>query len=217
MLKNFLENSELSGYHPSIDSYVSSANITLQKTNAEKWLIARMKNDNVKLRQLMLQLNLTLNTSVEESDEIERLRFVINLSAAPAQTTTWTLSGSDDEVTWSTVTTLAFTTAQSGIRSVTFTRPYKYYKLTCSHTVTTLEAFLIETTFDLVLVYVTLGYICNSLRKSSGDVWGELSDAFFNNASEAFSTLVFPKDIDEDGTYGTVDEINNTKSTEMFL
>jgi len=216
MLKNFLENSELSGYHPSIDKYLTTANITTQKGNGEKWLITRLKNDNVKLRQVMLPLDLVLNTSVNEEDEIERLRLAINLSSAPAQTTTYTLQGSDDDTTFETVTTLAFTTLQSGLRSITFNRPYKYYKLTCSHSVTPTEAYLIETTFDLVLAYITLAYICNSLRKTSGDVWAELYDSFMNNAVEALSILVFPKDIDNDGTYGTTQELSNTRSTELY-
>ena len=216
MLKNFLENTELSGYHPSIDNYVASASLTTQKSNGEKWLITRLKNDNVKLRQLMLPLNLTLNTSVEESDGVERLRLVVNLSSAPVATTTFTLKGSNDNSTFTTVTTLQFTALQSGIRSVTFNMPYKYYELTCSHSVTPLESYLVETTYDLVLTYITLYYICNSLRKTAGDVWAELADVYHNNAVEAYSTMVFPRDIDEDGEYGTLDETMNTKSTELF-
>lgn len=216
MLKNYLENSELSGYHPTIDNYLTSANITIQKGNAEKWLIARLKNDNVKLKQLMLPLDLTLDTSVEETDGIERLRLAINLSSEPAQATTFTLQGSDDNTTFETITTLVFTVLQKGIKSVTFNRPYQYYKLTCSHSVTPLESYLVETTFDLVLANATLGYIANSLRKSPGDIWAELNERFITDAIDAFSTLVFPKDADEDGEYGTNDELTNTKSTELF-
>ena len=219
MLRNYLENTELSGYHPSIDNYVASASLTTHKSNAEKWLIRRLKNDNVKLRQLMLTLDLTIDTSVEETDEIERLRVAVTLNSVPAQTTTYTLYGRNDEVDdWESVTTVAFTTAQSGTRTATFNKPYIYYKLTVSPSVTPDEAYLIETTFDLVFTYVTLAYIARSLKKSAGDVWTELYDGFIQDAVDAYSTLVFPQDLDNDGTYDSdSDEINNTKSTQLFL
>lgn len=216
MLKNFVENSELTGYHPAIDNYLSSQDITTQKGNAEKWLIARMKNDNVRLRQLMLPLNLTIDTSIEEEDQIERLRLVVNLISVPSAITTFTLQGSDDNSTFTDIVTLDFSVLQKGNRSVSFTRPYKYYKLTASPSTTPTEAYLVETTFDLVLSYVTIAYICNSLRKTAGDIWSELYERYISDAVEAFSTLVFPKDIDDDGAYGNDEEKENVKSIRLF-
>lgn len=216
MLQNFIENSELSGFHPVIDSYVSKEDITKQKNNSEKWLISRLKNINTPLRQLMIPLILTINESKEETDRIERLRLVVNLSSAPTEETIYTLQGSNDNTTFSNVVTLSFTTLQSGIRSITFNKPYKYYKLTCNKSVTPLESYLVETTYDLVLINVTLAYICNSLRKSATDIWSELYVKYIDDALEAFSTLIFPRDIDESGTLDTIDEKSNVKSVRLF-
>lgn len=199
MWRTFIKHADLVNLDPIIGSYRTDT--TAYITKASERLMTRIQGRGIKLRQILLPLDLVLSTAKEDTDE--RMRFVTNLSSAVATTgIIYTLSGCNTEDgTFSSVTTISYSASESGEKSAVFSRAYKFYKVTANYTGTLSECFLVETAFDSALIFCALWLSFASLIKTPNDVWTVKALDYQQQYDDAFSELNFKVDKDDSGSY----------------
>lgn len=162
MLKNFVEASDLSKYHPNIDSnlwkntsdYSTQIGLGFERVMSDLW------TKDIDPRKVMLPVVLSSTVGKETPSDFKRLSITETNGSGSV-----TLQGSNDNTTFTTVTTVDVSTNTSEL----ITSTYKYYKYTSTFTPTAVEIY--ETIFDRPIVHATLALIFRSFFKEVGDIW----------------------------------------------
>ena len=160
---------------------------TKQKVKAEQIVLNDFINRGHKATILRPNLDLrtstdTINTSstgTSYEDTQTRMRLGYNVTVRTG-TTSLVLQGSDDEATWSTITTISVTS--TGISSEVFLTPYKYYRINSTITAGTLAftAWLTETNYDLWFAYKWLELILMNAYTNEDDQYYKRMEWFKN-------------------------------------
>lgn len=179
-------------------------------TKAKDVLTSDIKSMGYKLRLLCTPL--TLSTSKSIKDEIERTRLIVDVSANSGEVTL-TLSGTNDESneTWDEVGSIVCgtdaeddveATGSLGEQTTTFEKIYKYYKLESTPTTTgtiTYTAYLVERSFELPLIYLSLYLIFASKSKIANDDYYNKTEQYKTLYENILKSNFFSYDSNEDG------------------
>ena len=214
MWRTFIKHSDVVYYEPVIAKYIPDTTPFISRSS--EMIMQKVQAKDIKLRQILIPLDLVLNAA--EEDEFERMRFVVNLSAAVVTTgITYSLNGCNTEDgTFLSVATITYSANEYGEKSVVFTKSYKFYKVTANYTGVLTECFLVETSFDLCLIFCSLWLAFNSLVKTPNDVWSGKSLDYQQMFNDTYSELNFRVDKDESGDYDT-NEQSETIVTRLLI
>lgn len=221
MLRNLLTEADLRAYIPNIDliQWTGTDDYSAQIEAAER----EVRDDLYSimgLKSSSLRPDLTLNagttsitsstTSSEIEDEADRKRLVCNVTAFSGTSHTVTLEGSNDETTWTTVTTLTIT--ETGVESALLPLQFTYYKATVavSSGAMTANIYLTETIYDTLFAYKTLAIILQALIKTDGDQWSIKASYFHEMYEKKLSSYKMFYDANLDGTLDEGELISNT-------
>ena len=210
MLRNLLIESDLRAYIPNIDlvQWTGTDDYSAQIEAAER----EVRDDLYSimgLKSSSLRPDLTLNagttsitsstTSSEIEDEADRKRLVCNVTAFSGTSHTVTLEGSNDETTWTTVTTLTIT--ETGVESALLPLQFTYYRsvVAVSSGAMTANIYLTETIYDTLFAYKTLAIILQALIKTDGDQWSIKASYFHEMYEKKLSTYKMFYDANLDG------------------
>jgi hypothetical protein len=219
MVKVYIDEDFLKGYIPKLDDLLwnGQTNFDSQKSLMEievmndfidRGLKAVYLRNDIILRNSGTVIDSTTSESVSLKDLISRQRFVVNCQSLAGLPKTITLSGSNTgEGTFNTVAEL--TISQTGIQSTVITSLYNYYKVSCAtDTAIDYEAFLTETSYDLLHAYKWICIILNPLATGENNPYKDLLTMFEKKYSEKWDTLKIFYDINETGNVETLEEAN---------
>ena len=173
MIESFITQEMILKGEPHLDNYLSDSQLSFDDIAEESFseYLQDVKNQKFDLRKLGKQLSLQTevsNTSAytgtwTTEDYVERRRLVINITAQVGNAV-FALQGSDDKTTIYDVKT-DIQTAKAGKYNYIFNNVYKYYRLKLISIVTsiTYTGYLIETTFDFPIIFLTRAKIYHSL------------------------------------------------------
>ena len=185
MIKNFITEDYLRGILPELDSYKWSSESDFSNfiSQANNEIFEELRKKNLKLNKLMPELFLIDSGTVisdagtytgdSAEDTLNRLRFVYDVTTfSGTNDKTLTIQGSNDDVTFYTVESIAI--SETGIDSMRISEIYQYYRITFTQTEgsITLSAYLIETTYDDLFAYKTLELIMRNVKKEDNDAQG---------------------------------------------
>ena len=177
MIRNYTTQTDLEAYIPKLDSLLwgDETNFDKQKSACD----VEVMNDfiNKDYKAIFLRNDLTLRSSgvsliattaetVSAEDSITRMRFVIDCKVITSGDKTVTLYGSNDKITYNSITDILITA--TGIKSEIISQFYKYYKVTATVSSGSFDyaAFMTETSYDLLHKYKWLEIILIPLAKS---------------------------------------------------
>jgi len=199
MLESGIVYGDLTAREVSLTDYLTTVQLAQFITDARDQLESRLKSRGVKIRNLCKRLALTDATKSDE-DLIERQRIYATVTGVSG-TLTVALQGTNDDSdeTYSTVsldTALSFTT-NTTLSSV-FHNTFRYYKATKTGT-GTITYYLVETSFELCHIYLSLMLAYKSLQALLGDVWQDKAKEYEMKFEDAFNIVVYSYDEDGDG------------------
>ena len=227
MIESYLTSTDIINTEPSLADYYRTSQTSWDTLKSEAWKevaedIRALGWDIRRLcKRLSLQDSVTKTAAftgtISEEDILQRLRIVINASAVSGSgTVSFLFEGSDDEETYTTVTTISVTT--TGNTTSVFTSPYKYYRLSISSitgiTSITYSAYLIETSFERLHKYKSLEMIYRSLIALDGDVWEGKKEQYENLYKDTIQKAKFYYDADDDGE---IDDDEKDKDSRRVL
>lgn len=201
MLRTSITTTDITNLEPALADFyrTSQTDYATQILNAKQQMEVDLKNRGRELRKLCPTFSLTDATKSDE-DEIERTRLVLVITAV-TNTATFVLQGTNDDssetyTTISTNDTLSYTT--TGTKTTTFSDTFKYYKLTKTGTVT-YTAYLVERSFELPHIYLTIALIYKSLQALVSDMWEAKAEHYMTMYRDSIERTLFSYDEDLDG------------------
>lgn len=199
MIRTYLSHIDLIKQEPRLHDYLSDdqINYDLLIDQAKLILEQDVKNKGYKLRWLCTTLPLTDGTK-SVLDKFERTRLVVNVSALTDEAT-FILSGTNDDSDETYTEILnGIGIAEKGIHEYSFSQTFNYYKLDATGTVT-FTAFLVEKSFELVHLYLSLALVYKQLQALEGDMWNSKAEYYYQMYHHTLEALQFSYDLNEDG------------------
>lgn len=224
---NYILEADLKSYIPEISRLVwdDESDFSNQKREAENTVLQDIQSKGYRGIDVMPHLNLrssgnTISSSETGSASVEdyigRMRFVVNCTLFTTGGKTITLYGrnsSNEE--WLSVETLTITA--TGIKSVAFTRQFKFYKIDISVSAGTidLESYLVDCSFDRLIIFKWLEIILLDRYVNENDQYF-LKMLYFQDAyNKAWNKIKIYTDNDNNGSI-TSNEYNTTSSITML-
>lgn len=212
MLRSFITHSDILKVEPALTDYLRSdqSDFSGLVSQAKTFLEQEVKNRGLELKKLCTKLTLTDSTK-SDKDHVERTRIVIDATSVSGSPT-WVLQGTNDESneTWTTVLDGSdLTLSADGQVTKTFSDTYDYYKLTKTGTAT-YTAYLVETSWELPHIYLSLHLIYKQLEALEGDAWASKAEMYFERYQYVMNNVKYSYDADEDGTVYE-DEMKNNR------
>ena len=206
-MNNYVTETELKGFIPELTKYLwtSETDFSKQKTQAEQTVIRDLANRGYKVRELQPKLIFDITGVDYIEDNINALRFVCTADSAGSIE----LLGSNDDVTYETVTTLTFTGA--GTQSYMISTPYRYYVV--DTTESGYISFLCEITYDGLFAYKWLELILMDSFTERNDQYYERMLYFQNQYEKLLNTMILSVDIDGDGESDSQTSFNSVNVT----
>lgn len=210
MIYNYLSETDLQGHLYEKDYYkwTGQSDLSSLKSDAEQAVLLDFINSKYKLLALRPDLSLrsstdtisASSTGTSYEDTGNRLRCGYNVTVRTG-TTSLVLQGSNDETTWTTITTQSIT--DTGRGSFVFVSAYKYYRINSTITAGTLAftAWLTETIFDNFFKYKWIEFILMNAGKAEVDSKYTSYALYFRQMyNELWEKGIFQIDNDGDGT-----------------
>jgi len=210
MIYNYLSETDLQSYlYPKDDfRWTGQTDHSSSKSEAEQVVLLDFINSKYSLLALRPDLSLRSDTATLSADSTgtsyedtgNRLRCGYNVTVRTG-TTSLVLQGSNDESTWTTITTQSITATGAG--SFVFVSAYKYYRINSTITAGTLAftAWLTETIFDNCFKYKWLEFILMTAGKADPDSKFTNYAMYFREMyKEIFANGFYQIDNDGDGT-----------------
>lgn len=209
MLYNYVNETYLKTFVPELTQFLWTGETTFdaQKQAAEQIVTTDFLTSEYK--PLALRPDLYLRTSTDTlsdsstgtsyEDTANRLRLAYNVTVRTG-TTSLVLQGSNDESTWTTITTQSITATGRG--SFVFISAFKYYRINSTITAGTLAftAWLTENIYDLFFAYKTLELILMNAGKTEDNKYTQYALYFAQMYKDLWAKGIFWKDNDGDGT-----------------
>jgi len=181
MIYNYCTETDLKGFFPELSRYLWSgeSDYSKQKQTAEQIFSADLINRGYKSVYMRPDLYLRTSTDVLTANEtgvsyedtVTRLRLCYNIISYTG-TCSLVLEGSNDELTWSDITTVSITA--TGINSTVFVSAYKYYRVNATvGTNLAFKAWLTETNYDLFIQYKWLELIMWNASREAEDIYAQ--------------------------------------------
>lgn len=217
-VNTFVDTTVLLTYEASIQDYYRSGQTSwaTQVTTGLREIIQDLKKlgKDIKLFSTPYELQAettvtgaTTGTATTNEDAVERMMLVVNTTGDG----TWTLKGSNDNVTFNTVTTL--TTALDTVTTLNemFSTPYKYYRLDYSGSGAVYSGYLVSTAFFLAHVYKSLSLVYQSLTSESDDFWLNKAVYYNEKYNQEINNLMADYDTDESGDVDSEETLTKLK------
>jgi hypothetical protein len=208
MLKTYITNEDVIEFEPALDDYLRSTQTDFQDQIDKTFeiLVQDLKSNGLKIKLLCTPLELQASAAKTTSfdglgveDEIERRFWILNVTANSGSCV-FTLQGSNDNVTFTTITTQAIT--QTGSYANLITTIYDYYRVTFSGTSATYSSELIEESFFFTHLYLTLWNIYTSLQSQVGDMWESKAIKYWELYQTTLKSIKYSYDEDDSGSVG---------------
>lgn len=166
MIENWITHARIVQGEPALDDYLMSDQSSFDDIIDEAYdeYLCDMKDRQVDLRRLGIQLTLPIDETVSAEDTVERRRIVLTVDGLYE----FTLQGCNtSDGTFEDVKEIATTGA--GATSYILPKTFKYYKLIVDSGSGTYSAYLYETTFDYPLLYLMRSKVFFSVYHRNGD------------------------------------------------
>lgn len=219
MLRTYVTHAELLKYEPRIDDYLASDQNDYSDiiASAKEILTQDLKSNSLELKKICTPLVLhegsetTTSTGTTYADKIERRFLVLNVTAISG-TATFTLKGTNESGNADqTVKTVVITS--TGEYTYIFDEVYSKYSIDYAGTSCTFTAELIEESFYLAHIYVSLNRIYQQNRHRIGSTW-ESKAEYYNQLYESqMRVIVHSYDSNLDGS---IDEDENSNIRVTF-
>jgi len=210
MIESNITNTDISALEPRLVDVLENgtADIDAAITSAYDLLFTFFINSQRKIKRVCKHLDLS-TTAVQ--DETQRNRLVVTVSTFSSNGTI-TLYGSNDNSTFTTVTSQAFTAASTYKKK--FYDLYDYYKIaqTNDGTASTVTSYLVETAFELAHIYLTLAILYREIISKYGSSYQEKADYYLGLYEKTLEDMTYSYDLDDDGEV-TEEEIENNRVT----
>jgi hypothetical protein len=218
MLKSFITITELQTYYPSVDKLIS-AYVTAPGVQINA-AVRRLTNDlrslkNTVAGKVMIPANfsetlitITGNTT-SDSKYVDRINQVLRIVVKKSSCSVGSvnekiyLDGSQDGTIWDEGIAVVSLTAGAGELSSAYTLSYPYYRyraVVATSINFTGYIYLIETTFDHLIIYKTLEILFGGLFKSVDDANDKMKNYWKSNYDDILATLKYAYDMDDSGT-----------------
>jgi hypothetical protein len=196
-VQTFVTTAEVHKFEPSLANYYPSgySDWSVQIAVALREILQSLKNNGKKVRLYCTPLSLqntvsvtvnTTGTAVE--DIVERMAWSNTISAGSG---TLSLYGSNDNDTFELITTATAT------GTTIFTHTYKYYRVDYTGSSCTYSSALVETSFYLAHIYLTLSLIYRLLADSNDDFWINKANYYNGQYETAMNNMLTSYDDDE--------------------
>lgn len=208
MLKTYVTNEDIIEFEPSLDDYLRSTQTDFQDQIDKTFeiLVQDLKSNGLKIKNLCTPLSLqssvtktTSFTGTGVEDEIER-RFWILTVTANTGTCTFTLDGSNDNTTFTTIIMQAIT--GTGTYTNLVTDLYDYYRVNFAGTSATYSSSLVEESFFMAHLYLTIWNIYTSLQSMVGDFWESKAVKYWELYQSTLRSIKYSYDEDDSGSVG---------------
>lgn len=222
MLTNYVDETYLKGFFPELTKYLWTSETTFDKAKAMAEQIVFNDFINRGYRGAFLRPALWLKesatitateTTASVEDTVTRLRYRYTVTAHTGTTgKTIALKGSNDDSTYTTITTITLGTTAVAETGALITTPYKYYKLTTTLADGSLayDFKLVETNYDLFFAYKWLEIILMNTMKEDGDQYHSKAMYFKDLYNKLWSDTKIFDDVNED------EEIDDEETQIMF-
>ena len=206
MLKTYITNEDIIEFEPALDDYLRSTQTDFQDQIDKTFeiLVQDLKSNGIKIKLLCIPLELQASASKTTSftgtgveDIIERRFWTLNVTASSGACI-FTLEGSNDNVTYSTVTTQAI--SQTGTYTNLIPTIYDYYRVSFTGTSATYSSDLIEESFYFTHLYLTLWNIYTSLQSQVGDMWESKAIKYWELYQTTLKSIKYSYDEDDSGS-----------------
>lgn len=222
---NHIVENDLKSLIPEISRLLWSdeTDYSLQKAEAEKFVMQDLLDRGFKARDLMPQLVLrnsgtalteTAIESVSNEDVISRLRFVYQVTGFTAGGTKQIiLEGTNDKETYYTVKTISVTANAS--TSLIIPAQYKYYRVSATVTGGSMDysAYLVETTFDRLITFKWLELILLDRYVEEDDQYHSKMMYCQKGYNSLWNTITIWRDSDASGDIDSSEKVTTNSIT----
>ena len=210
MLANYTDEIYLKGFVPELSRLLWSGetDYSKQKEKAEQIVSMDFLVSSYKALSLRPDLYLRSDTSTLNADTTgtpfydaaSRLRLAYNVTVRTGTTTSLTLQGSSDQVTWTDIKTISITA--TGADSVVFISAFQYYRINATITsgILAFTAWLTETIYDLFFAYKWLELILMNAGKGDQNKFTEYAKYFAEQYGLLWQRGIIYEDLNGDGT-----------------
>lgn len=221
----YIDHEDLLNQESSLELYLGELSDWQSKINqAELIVTSQIKNSGRKIRLLNTPFyfeDSSGNTKIEtaaaftsektDEDSVERGRFVIEVTVHSGSTLSVKVSGTNDDSSEVYETVAQIAVDRVGEYSARIIKPFKFYKLEVSASTTrTFKAFLIEDVFFLPVLFKAIALVYLDLKNEPDSNWESKFKDYEQLYNEAFESLLFSYDTNEDGSLQS-NEINVPK------
>lgn len=214
MIESWVTHEDIIKELPKLDYYIGENQIDFNemigkaKERLNDWAI----NQGLNPRLLCTRLSLTDGT-ISGKDTARRTRLVIDITSITDEVY-FTFTG-QDSTTGSSVTIDTILVAEKGRHTIAFSDMYKYYTLTVTGTCT-YTAYLVERSFELPHLYLSIHMIFKNLTELQGDKYQAEAEEYEMRYKEAIQQAQYSYDEDDDNDIES-DETFRFNDTEIML
>jgi hypothetical protein len=232
MFRNFITDTDLQVYHPTLKKQLWSGQASYQTQINEAF--DRVNNDlfneNVNPRLVMTPIDLkrtsvqtghiqlimstesvsTTGTSMSAGQGFRRLVTNVNAVNDP-----WTIqiqgSNANTPTDWANVSNASITASNAGEYNSLFSDEFAWYRYVSNPSGTgsvTYSVSLVETIFDKLIIYKTFQLIFTDFVRTTGDQNEILKRDYINAYNNLIQHLKYSYDVDDSGTIGVDEEIS---------
>lgn len=214
-LKNYVTIEYLHGIIPNaeLDDYIwtgESTSFPDFKQRAEQKVMADMINKGYQVRLLRPELYLT---DEAQEDIGNRLRAVIDVTAATVTSNVVTIAGTNDPIdgseTYSTAIAITVTSTVAGQYTGLLTESFQNYKVSNTGTLT-YDAYLVEPNYDFLYANYWLYLIFRDARVQEGDANDLKAKSFLQDYYDMLQGFSPFYDVDGDGILSEAEQNTNS-------
>lgn len=214
MLTSYISDETLKRYHPQLEKQLWAGKVSygLQIDEAFAMVQTDVVNKGINPRLLMQPFYLTPSTGSYVSAiasatgdtsakfDFNLKRFVVEISAINTSHT-FSLEGSNDESTWTSIGSI--TVEATGTHSLEFTQSYKYWRYLFTlgtGTGATFRVSLVETLWDKLIIYKAFVLIFSDFRKDERDHYDLLVNFYDRSYQNLLDSAKFLYNEDDSST-----------------
>jgi len=226
MIETNLVHEDIVNNEPILQNHLHDSQVDYQTaiSTAYGLMVQDVKNQNHDIRKLCKRLYLqetektvtaeTYNGATSKEDRVERLRWVIKVTALTTNPATFALQGKNKTSdSWTTIKTVIIDNKGIHKFKVLEVRPnveleiYKYYRIqkTDSTSTLTFTSYLVETTYENLHLWRSLALIFEDLVTKGEDIFRSKADKYLDMYDHYLVNNKYYYDSEDDGEIGEVE------------
>jgi hypothetical protein len=219
MIETNLRHEDLIKNEPMLENYKHDNQVNYQESISTAYglMVQDIKNQNIEIRRLCKKLWLqetakttttAYNSAESKEDRVERLRWVIQVTALTTAPAIFTLQGrNSSSETWTSIRTVQVEEKGNHKYLVLEIRPnidleiYKYYRIQKVDTTSTVtyKSYLVEMTYENLHLWRTLALIFENLTIKGEDIFRSKADKYMQIYMDYLVNNKYYYDEDDDG------------------